>query len=589
MAGLDARGRPILVRRAFGREGEGPAAVLAHPSETAEYLLDARLLTWGVRVEVVHFVTCDTVSRVSWIEHDSAARPIAFATIGEGRDGPGLYPELSWCEWDGERCSLVRTLRSYGPDIWDAELLTAEYDEAGLLRVRMDDSERADTPEAALSGLEQPSWRGTTWRRELDAAEEEPLPLDVALEVWTRAAANAAARAVAAAPPADPWVIKVIARFDVGEVPSVEIADSSYRDAIAGRVDAREAIWRGSLPRLDLLPHLDEEGHHAWRSLRQLQPYLHGPEAAEQLQRHLAAMKWPNDALALSFGLNDHDHWDPIERVLGPRLDSVLTATPAREPLQTIDASPASREELVELLRDFALPEALAEQASWGVALMPGGSGLSQLGGAARLPEDMAWPTCGGRALTHLASIALSELPDFEGRVQLPADGTLAFFADLTDEGELWDGASGADERVRILHIPAGAPTHEPAPPADERAAHDPPTLLRERRIRFEPVLTLPQDLWGLSTADELAYERLYYALWELTPGLDSPSHLMLGNPSVVQEDPREPGEVSLLHMGSDEELGFDFLDLGDITFYGDPDDVRAGRWERLTVSTQSC
>ena len=62
----------------------------------------------------------------------------------------------------------------------------------------------------------------------------------------------------------------------------------------------------------------------------------------------------------------------------------------------------------------------------------------------------------------------------------------------------------------------------------------------------------------------------------------------MLGHPTVVQWDPREPGQVSLLHIGYDEALRFEFLDGGDLTFYGDEDDVRAARWDRLTVSRES-
>lgn len=194
----------------------------------------------------------------------------------------------------------------------------------------------------------------------------------------------------------------------------------------------------------------------------------------------------------------------------------------------------------------------------------------------------------GGRALTHLATIAFSELPDFEGRDLLAADGALVFFADLTEEGELVEPAPASDERVRILHVPAGAVTHEPHPPHGRREPYDPDPVLALRPIRFEPVLTLRPEPEGLSRADELVYEQLYDALWHVAPGAGRPPHLLLGHPEPLQEDPREPGEASLLHVGWDEELGFDFLDAGDLTFHGDPADVRAGRWERLTVSPGS-
>ena len=42
-----------------------------------------------------------------------------------------------------------------------------------------------------------------------------------------------------------------------------------------------------------------------------------------------------------------------------------------------------------------------------------------------------------------------------------------------------------------------------------------------------------------------------------------------------------EPGELNVLHIGWDVELGFMFLDGGDLTFHGPT-------WDRLTVTPQS-
>jgi hypothetical protein len=62
----------------------------------------------------------------------------------------------------------------------------------------------------------------------------------------------------------------------------------------------------------------------------------------------------------------------------------------------------------------------------------------------------------------------------------------------------------------------------------------------------------------------------------------------LLGFPQVVQDDPRGDGQVALLHLGTDA-LGGDFLDAGDLLFYGPADAVRAGRWDRVTLSPSSC
>ena len=56
-----------------------------------------------------------------------------------------------------------------------------------------------------------------------------------------------------------------------------------------------------------------------------------------------------------------------------------------------------------------------------------------------------------------------------------------------------------------------------------------------------------------------------------------------------TQDDPREPGEVALLHIGHDDELEFDFLDAGDLTVHGAAADIAAGRWDRLTITPSSC
>jgi len=65
----------------------------------------------------------------------------------------------------------------------------------------------------------------------------------------------------------------------------------------------------------------------------------------------------------------------------------------------------------------------------------------------------------------------------------------------------------------------------------------------------------------------------------------------LLGYPWPVQEDPREPGQIVLLHVAGDNELGFwlDFLDAGDIHFLGTPEAIRGGRWDQLTVWPNSC
>lgn len=481
-------------RATLASEAPAPEVPL-RPHEIAD-TLEVPLSRWdGPRLEIVGLYK-DDVQRVTWVDHDEAGRPVRFDTAVMHHNARGVSTETAECEWDGDRCVRVRWRESDDGEHWWDHLDEGEYDERGLRRVRRDEV--------------------VVWDRAVDGIEEDPLPPDEALAVWVEAVAEAAARTVELAAIPEGSVLKVVASFR-SEPPAVVVVDRERLE----REGAREAVRLANEPRMPLTRELSPEGLRALRSLRTLR-VLHDdrPEVGDALTRRLAAMSWPGGAIAVAFGLGG-DAW---KRALGG-----LPEAPPREP---------------------------SGDAQWGLLLDGGGRGRSHLGGGAELPEGMPWPASEGRPLTHLATIDLSELPEFEGRELLPAEGDLVFFADLSYEGELWEPTVvGEDERVRVLHVVG--PTHEPAPPPG----------LRRRDIRFRPVLTVPES-------DD--------------PDLIEPGHLILGHPEFVQGDPREPGQVSLLHLGWDEALGFEYLDGADLTFYGDAEDVRAGRWERLTVEPQS-
>jgi uncharacterized protein YwqG len=207
---------------------------------------------------------------------------------------------------------------------------------------------------------------------------------------------------------------------------------------------------------------------------------------------------------------------------------------------------------------------------------------LSRLGGAPVLAEDQSWPHAEDRPLTHLATIALAELPAVEAREHFPADGFLSFFADLSEEGEFVEPIQPADETghelVAVIFTLADAPTHEPEPPGEPlgEVRVTPTARLQLRHLGFG----YGQRLFGLDALAEHAVERLI----ERVNG-DARNQL-LGYPWPVQDDPREPGQVVLLHVADDSEVGFgfDFMDAGDIHFLGTPEDIRARRWDQLTI-----
>lgn len=187
-----------------------------------------------------------------------------------------------------------------------------------------------------------------------------------------------------------------------------------------------------------------------------------------------------------------------------------------------------------------------------------------------------------GRALTHLASIVLDELPAIPQRASLPSDGTLVFFADFSFENEGWGPATGDDPAIEIVHVPAGAASAAPTPPDEQRDEREVPVVLNERRVRFEPVVTVPA-------------EELYEAISELeSPDdflveLNMPTHQLLGEPEYRQGDPRERGELHLLQLNWDEELGFTYGDAGQVSFYGTLEDLGMGNWHRIRATPESC
>jgi len=317
-----------------------------------------------------------------------------------------------------------------------------------------------------------------------------------------------------------------------------------------------------------LLPMLDEAGARAWAEVRATT--AGHEQVTDALQARLAALTFPGDAVGLVYGTDLA--WELAARHLEPARLATLLAPP--DPAAT--NAPQSREELADLLHARGVRPSVAELAKWGLAMVPGGHEQSRLGGLPVL--EGGWPLNDGRALTHLASIALAELPEFEDRDLLPQDGTLVFLADFSDEHEGWGVARAAGPEVRILHVPAGV--GRPITPPDETRGEDEvPVVLNERRVRSSPVLTLPfpEDL------DEDEAESLA-ALGESA----SPDHILLGHPVFIQDNPPGNGQISLLQLNWDEPLSFTYGDGGQITFFGSPEDIRAGHWDRLHAQVDS-
>ena len=245
---------------------------------------------------------------------------------------------------------------------------------------------------------------------------------------------------------------------------------------------------------------------------------------------------------------------------------------------------PNDRAELFTILTESGLPAEgaarVVEDAAWGFLLAPG-RGESRIGGRPVLAGD--WPlTADGRPLTHLATLALAELSDVDGREVLPAAGWLSFFADLEDEDALCDEIGPGDEladRRAVIHTEVGVPTHEPEGPSLEELRVLPSARLQLRYVGFG----YANHLYGLDSVSERVLERIV----ERANGTIRTSCSATPRPSRTTRVTR--GETSLLHLVDDGEIGFSFMDAGSVHFFAAPNDVRAGRWDQVTFWPSSC
>ncbi|WP_026912904.1 DUF1963 domain-containing protein [Patulibacter minatonensis] len=247
----------------------------------------------------------------------------------------------------------------------------------------------------------------------------------------------------------------------------------------------------------------------------------------------------------------------------------------------------------------------LAHDAEWGAfPVRRTGPGRSRIGGPPVLPRGTRWPVRKGRPLSFVALIDLAELPQFPGRRRLPATGTLTFFAALE---RLFEPESGnrPGRRLRVLYRPARVPLEDATKPRPTR--RPPPDVGIEDAtvpsvaVGFRPRLTLVDSLfladaprYRLGEAGERAYERTIPE-WNRRSGVPSydergselAEHAVLGIPTTAQDDPREPGQLTLLTLLPDT-VGGSFLDGGSVSFLIDAQDLKARRWSRIEVYPDS-
>jgi hypothetical protein len=435
-------------------------------------------------------------------------------------------------------------------------------------------------------------------------------PLAVALDRALRAAAAAAATE-------RPFLLEVFQRGDSPAYPPIGwVAGVRWRDRMRGasRHDGAplSSLWRGvesgDVAELELVDHLDERALRSCRmlssALRTGAPWTRNRAAAavaDALADRLAALLHARplagaaDPFLALVRIGDPytgDREDAMRRARGAAGDAHVdrfmrsVASTAGRPRAPAGArARVDRDALEALVRAGGLPDharrLAREVAADGLRILTARRARSRLGGLPLLPPGAEWPTSNeGRALTFLAGIDLSELPPSQIAALLPGAGWLLFFADLgTGDGDgLIDEADNADGSVARLLV------------ADDPVEVTHPATLRERRVTFERRLTLPDwfgaaEELGLDVYDAATYEQVL----EMLGGRGDDDHWIGGHATGVQGAPPAPDTVLLLHLASDERLGFEFLDGGAIQFRIPADALAAREWSRVRVEADSC
>lgn len=235
---------------------------------------------------------------------------------------------------------------------------------------------------------------------------------------------------------------------------------------------------------------------------------------------------------------------------------------------------------------------------------------VARLGGSPNMPANIEWPTRrSGDPLSFLAQISLEQLWAFEG-LPLPSSGSLFFFCDAA---YLPAGSDPRDnDGIKVIYSKSSL-TENPlrSPPAELDAD------FIFKGFSLKPALDLtapPRDIWEIESLHLTDAESSSYA--QLFDG-DGPIHRIGGYPNILQNNELEltaelvshgvncedsnavraaksgglgAGAVDwrlLLQLGSEEDAGMMWGDVGNIFFMIRESDLKALRFERVWMDWQ--
>ena len=253
--------------------------------------------------------------------------------------------------------------------------------------------------------------------------------------------------------------------------------------------------------------------------------------------------------------------------------DGGTADSPAPQPVPALDSGVSAVSWRLALMEDGSVREwggeypadELGADARLGLA-------ATKLGGRPDLRARSRWPSREGRPLSFVAQINLAQVAALDSSGLLPRAGLLSFF--------YGDPAAPLEpDLCEVVFSEPGTPLGRRESP-DELADHERYAAVA---LRPEAELSLPPAPPSfLSEEERDAYQ---WKLEELAPG---PRHRLLGQPDLVQNDPRDGDALLLLQVDSDERARMMWGDVGRLYYFIRPDDLGTKRFEASRCELQS-
>ncbi len=253
-------------------------------------------------------------------------------------------------------------------------------------------------------------------------------------------------------------------------------------------------------------------------------------------------------------------------------------------------------------------------------------AGVTKFGGDPDLPPATPWPRRGRRPLMFIAQVNLKEIAAAESDPVWPQrDGLLSFFYDAAEQP--W-GISPAERNAwRIIYTPPRTRL-EPRPVPKEAGRGSYPTdPIPQCSVSFRKVITIPpgDNLLVFNVLPRTSDQKRYNDLvLEFADPLGKHRHQWGGWPVVIQDDmelncqfawhgiedpfgqenwdgrgepkldPRVPLLAAgatrwmlLLQVASDDNLGINFGDEGNIYFYATAETIATGEFKEVWLELQ--